>query len=275
MNRHRTNGALMHLLLVISCMIVLVPFLYLFWVSTSTFRDVISPGFNWTPTLENYRVLFRAGGRFPQMLVNSVVISLASTLVVLIIGSIGAYGLSRLQPNRAFLKVLLGWLIVVQTIPSIALVGPYYTLGLRTGLYNTRTILVLAYLVINLPLVVWMMLTYFQSLPRELEEAAVMDAMTPGQIFLFVILPVSTPALAASGVLSFIFSWKEFLLALSLTSTPNAMTLPVAIAGFVQDYNIEYGRMTAAASIAVIPGLLLAAFAQKYIVSGLTRGAVK
>ncbi len=275
MKRHTTVSALMHLLLMICCVVVLIPFLYLFWVSTSTFRDVITPGFNWTPTLENYRMLFRAGDRFPRMLLNSTVISLVSTAVVLAIGSLGAYALARYRPSRTLPKVLLGWLIVVQTIPSIALVGPYYTLGLRTGLYNTRMILVLAYLVINLPLVVWMMLTYFQSLPRELEEAAVMDGMTAGQIFLFVIIPVSTPALAASGVLAFIFSWKEFLLALSLTSTPSAMTLPVAIAGFVQDYNIEYGRMSAAASIAVIPGLILAAFAQKYIVSGLTHGAVK
>lgn len=269
------TSLLIHILLVLASLLVLVPFLYLFWIATSSFRDIISPGFNWTPTFANFRSLFRAGEGFPRMLWNSVFVAILSTIIGLAIGALGAYGLSRAKPSRLVPRILLAWLVIVQTIPSIALVGPYYTLGLRTGLYNTRFILILAYLVINLPLVMWMMLTYFQSLPKELEEAAVVDGMNQFQVFLYVMIPLAAPALAASGVLSFIFSWKEFLLALSLTSTPGSMTLPVAIAGFVQDYNIEYGRMAAAASIAVVPGLLLAVFAQRYIVSGLTRGAVK
>lgn len=271
----RIAPAISHAILIVACLAIILPFIYLFYISISYFRVVTGPGFGFDPTLTHYIELFSKGARFPSLLVNSVIISGAATLVSLVIGSLSAYGLSRFRWSRWLPAILLGWLVVVQTIPAIALVGPYYSLALQTGLHNTRTIVVLVYVLVNLPLVIWMMIAYFQGVPRDLEEAGIMDGMTPLQVFLLIMVPLSAPALAASGVIAFIFSWKEFLMALTLTSTPDAMTLPVGIAGYVQDYNIEYGLMTAASSIAVIPGLLVAAFAQRYIVSGLTAGAVK
>ena len=268
-------GIIAHLSLILACTIILIPFIYIFAISIQSFRDFISGSWFFTPTLASYRALFSSSANFPALLFNSIVISVLAMAVSLLIGSLGAYGLARFYWRPWIPATLLGWLVIVQTIPAIAMVGPFYSFGLETGLYNTRTILVLVYVAINLPLVVWLMMAYYQSIPRELEEAAVIDGATWTQVFFRIILPLSTPAMAASGVLAFIFSWKEFLLALSLTSTPDAMTLPVGIAGFVQDYNIEYGLMSAAATIAIIPGLLLAAFAQRYIVSGLTTGAVK
>lgn len=273
--RDRWSAASAHLLLVAACAVVLIPFAYIFTVSIQSFRDLISGSWFFTPTLSSYRELFSARADFLSLLLNSLIISVLAMLVSLVVGSLGAYGLTRFHWRRWIPATLMGWLVVVQTIPAIAMVGPFYSFGLETGLYNTRTILILVYVAINLPLVVWLMSSYYQSVPRELEEAAVIDGASWAQVFFLIVAPLSAPAMAASGILAFIFSWKEFLLALSLTSTPDAMTLPVGIAGFVQDYNIEYGLMSAAATVAVVPGLLLAAFAQRYIVSGLTTGAVK
>lgn len=274
-NRRRIGAAASHTVLILASLIILIPFLYGLWISLSPFTDITARGFQFNPTPAHYEGLFGRGSRIPALLVNSIVVSLAATLLSLAIGSLSAYAIGRFSWSRWVTVGILGWLIVVQTLPAIALVGPYYTLARQSGLYDTRFVLVLVYILINLPLVIWMMLAYFQGLPRELEEAGVIDGMTPWQIYLYIMVPLSAPALAASGVIAFIFSWKEFLMALSLTSTPSAMTLPVGIAGFVQDYSIQYGPMAAASTIAVIPGLLLAMFAQRHIVSGLTTGAMK
>jgi multiple sugar transport system permease protein len=276
MRRGRFVGdAIAHVFLSVACIVVLVPFAYLLSVSLRPFRDILAGRFLVPLDFTSYRALLAGGASFPSLLLNSVVISLAATVACMFIGALGAYGISRFYWSPWIPRTLLGWLVVVQTLPAIAMVGPFYSIGIESGLYNTRTLLVLVYVAINLPLVTWLMIAYYQSVPRELEEAAIVDGASWTHVFFRVVLPLSTPAIAASGVLAFIFSWKEFLLALSLTSTPAAMTLPVGIAGFVQDYNIEYGMMSAAASIAVIPGLLLAAFAQRYIVAGLTSGSVK
>lgn len=264
-----------HTVLIVASLGTIIPFLYLVSMSLRYFKDIISGAFLFTPTLVNYQRLFSGESDFPLLLWNSVVISVLATIICLLVGTIAAYAITRFTWNPWIPRLLLGWLVIVQTIPSISLVGPFYFLGLQTGLYNTRTLLVLVYVLLSLPLVVWMMIAYYQSLPRDLEEAAIIDGCSWWQVFFRIVVPISTPAIAASGVLAFVFSWKEFLLALSLTSTATAMTLPVGIAGFVQDFSINYGEMSAAAAIAIVPGLLLAVFAQRYIVSGLTSGAVK
>lgn len=270
-----TGHLLAHTLLIMACIVTALPFVYVVSLSLRYFRDIVSGALAFTPTLTSYRDLFSGSADFPQLLLNSLSVATLATLVCLVVGSLGAYGLTRFHWRPWIPNVLLGWLVVVQTVPAISLAGPYYIFGLQTGLYNTKLLLVLVYTLLNLPLVVWMMIAYFRSIPQELEEAAVIDGCSWWGVFYRIVIPLATPALAASGLLAFIFSWKEFLLALTLTSTPAAMTLPVGIAGFVQDFNVEYGLMSAAAAIATVPGLLLAAFAQRYIVSGLVSGAVK
>lgn len=273
--RRNGHAAGAHVVLTIASLIILIPFVYGLWISVSPFTDITARGFQFNPTFMHYKELFEGGSRIPSLLTNSIIISLSATLLSLAIGSLSAYALGRFTWSRWITVGILGWLIVVQTLPAIALVGPYYTLARQSGLYDTRLVLVLVYILINLPLVIWMMLAYYQGVPKELEEAGIVDGMNPWQVYLYIMVPLSAPALAASGVIAFIFSWKEFLMALSLTSTPGAMTLPVGIAGFVQDYSIQYGPMTAASTVAVVPGLLLAMLAQKHIVSGLTTGAMK
>jgi len=170
---------------------------------------------------------------------------------------------------------VMGWLLFVNMLPPIVFVGPFYLLSRSISLYDTPPAVILAHMVINLPLAIWMLQDFFREIPRELEEAALVDGCDQIQSFWRIILPIARPGLAATAILVFIFSWNEFLLALSLTSTPNANTLPVGIAGFVQEHNIRYGEMAAASFLATLPALVMVFFAQRQIVRGLTLGALK
>jgi multiple sugar transport system permease protein len=129
--------------------------------------------------------------------------------------------------------------------------------------------------VLNLPFAIWMLQSFFADIPSELEEAAAIDGCNRMTTFLRIILPLARPGLFATAILTFIFSWKDFLFALTLTSTPAGMTIPVGIATFAQEYSVRYGEMAAAASLAIVPALVFVVFAQRHIVKGLTFGALK
>jgi len=159
-------------------------------------------------------------------------------------------------------------------IPVMTLIGPWYVAFRELGLYDTRLALILTHVTINLPMTVWLMRAFFREVPREIEEAAVVDGCRPFQAFYRVTLPLVVPGLIAAGILAFIFSWNEFPVALSLTSRDLA-TVPVAIARFAQQYEIQHSQMAAASIIATIPALILMALGQRFIVRGLTLGAVK
>lgn len=273
--RRTTKTVTAHAILLGACVAIIVPFLYLFATSFKYFRDIVSGALVFTPTLVNYAELFGSDSDFSRLILNSVVVATFAMLVCLGVGSLGAYSITRFHWHPWIPHLMLGWLVIVQTVPAISLVGPFYYLSRQLGLHDTKLLLILVHTLMNLPLVVWTMIAYFQSIPRDYEEAAIIDGANWWVVFVRIILPISTPAIAATGVLIFIFSWKEFLLALSLTSTPAAMTLPVGIAAYIQDFQVQYGEMSAAAAVSTVPGLLLAAFAQRYIVAGLLAGSVK
>ncbi len=142
------------------------------------------------------------------------------------------------------------------------------------GLNNSLTGLVLAHATLNLPMAIWLMSVFVREVPKELEEAAVMDGATPPVLLWNVVLPVIAPGLAATAILTFVFSWNEFAVALALTMKQTA-TVPVAIAKFAQDFEIQYTQMAASAALAMLPALIVLLVAQRYIVKGLTQGAVK
>ena len=142
------------------------------------------------------------------------------------------------------------------------------------GLDNTLTGLVLAHATLNLPMTFWLVAVFVRDVPKELEEAARLDGASPPAVFWNVVLPIIRPGLAAAAVLGFVFSWNEFAVALTLTSKQTA-TVPVAIAKFAQDYQIQYTQMAATAALSILPALLLLLVAQRYIVGGLTQGALK
>jgi multiple sugar transport system permease protein len=227
------------------------------------------------PTLDNYvDVLFSRRSDLAHNLANSFIVAAVSTFVVLVVGSLGAYGIHRWYKGRLFARILLGWVLLFHMIPVITLVGPWYLLFQSLGMYNSLSALVLTHITINLPMTIWIMLTYFNEVPVELREAATIDGCGDFTTFRRIILPLVGPGLVSAGILSFVFSWNEFAVALNLTARDTA-TVPVAIARFAQQFEIQHAQMAASSMIAIVPAVLLMICGQRFIVRGLTTGAVK
>jgi multiple sugar transport system permease protein len=251
------------------------PMVWIFLNSIKYQIAIYTGAFVFEPTLDNYaEVLFSRRSDLLDNLLNSLVVAAASTIAVLVVGSLGAYGLHRWYKGRLFARILLGWVLVFHMIPVITLVGPWYVLFHSIGLYNSLLALVLTHIAINLPMTMWIMLAYFNEIPSELHEAAMIDGCGDFTTFRRIVLPLTGPGLVSAGILSFVFSWNEFAIALNLTARDTA-TVPVAIARFAQQFEILHAQMAAASMIAIVPALLLVAFGQRYIVRGLTTGAVK
>ena len=226
------------------------------------------------PTLAHYADAF-VERSFAQYLVTSAVVAVLSTALALTLGTLAAYGLARFRlPRKLNTRVAL-WILSTRMFPPIVTVVPLFLLMSDLQLLDTVAALVIVYTGFNLPFVVWMMRGFFREIPRELEEAARVDGDSRLGALRRVILPLVTPGLAATAVFCLIISWNEFLFALTLTQTDNAMTLPVAIAGRVTQYEIEWGVMSAAGVVAMVPILVFALAVQRYLVRGLSLGAVK
>ena len=230
--------------------------------------------FSFTPTLAHYRDAF-VNRAFGQYLITSAVVAVSSTICALIIGTMAAYALARFKmPGRLDRKLSL-WILSTRMFPPIVTAVPLFLLMGDLGLLNTRASLIILYTGFNLPFVVWMMRGFFIEVPRELEEAAMVDGDSRLGALRRVLLPLVAPGLAATAVFCLIISWNEFLFALVLTQTDAAMTLPVGIAGRVTQYEIKWGVMSAAGVVAMVPILLFALAVQRYLVRGLSLGAVK
>ena len=262
-------------LLALSVFAVLGPFA---WILTASFKyqiAIYSGAWPFTPTWSNYaEVLFGRRSDFLGNVVNSLIVASASTTLVLIVGALAAYSLQRFKWPAWVSASFLGWTLVFHMIPVMTLIGPWYVAFRELGLYDTRLALILTHVTINLPMTVWLMRAFFREVPHEIEEAAVVDGCRPFQAFYKVTLPMVVPGLIASAILAFIFSWNEFPVALSLTSRELA-TVPVAIARFAQQYEIQHSQMAAASIVSTIPAVILMALGQRFIVRGLTLGAVK
>jgi len=267
---------LLHLVLIVFALIILGPMVYTFLTSLKLFRDIISGSWNFEPTWRNYEQLFMSDrSNFTDLTRNSLVVGVLSLLVVQAIAALGAYSMSRFRWRRLIGGLVMGWLLFINMLPPIIFVGPFFIIARTLGFYDTPFAITMAHSIMNLPLAFWMLHSFFADIPVELEEAAAIDGCSRLQTFLRIALPIAKPGIAATSVLVFVFSWKEFLFALTLSSTPKAMTIPVGIAAFAQEWNIRYGEMAAAAFFATIPALFLVFIAQKHIVKGMTLGALK
>jgi multiple sugar transport system permease protein len=263
------------LLLMIAAVAVLVPIVWLILTSFKYYRDIIRPTFIFEWNIDNFKSLIKEDKDFILMFLNSIVISLATMVLCTLFSSAAAYSLLRLNWNRSastFIRIIL---LSLEIIPSITIIIPLYTIGIRTGLIDTRIFLIMIYTLFNAPFVFFLMGSNLSQVPVELEESGLIDGASRFTIFWKLVLPVTVPILMTGALFSFIFAWKEFLIGLSLTSTPVSMTLNVKIAGFIQSYSVKYGEMAASATLGAIPGILLCIFTQKYIVSGITQGAIK
>lgn len=222
--------------------------------------------------LEHYRALFTER-RFWVPLRNSVVVAGTTTVFCVTVGSLCAYALARLEfPGKA---AILGFILAVSMFPQIAIVSPLYLLLRSVGLIDTYPGLILPYLTFAMPLTVWLLVGFFRAIPRELEEAAMIDGASRLRALWEIVLPLALPGLATTAILTFVYCWNEFLFALSFTVSPERQTVPVAIALLRGRYQVPWGQMLAAAVVATAPVAALVLAAQRWIVRGLTAGAVK
>ena len=275
MKRARLRGVAVHAGLIAAAIIVVFPFM---WIALAAFKTQISLMIGevaFTPTLANFReVLFSGTSDYLANYGNSLVVASASTLIVLVVATLGAYSIERLGWPRLAVHSFLLAAAVVNAIPAITLVGAWYVGFRAIGLYNTYTAVVLAHATLNLPIGLWLMATFIREVPRELEEAARIDGCGTLQMLWRVVVPVVMPGIAATAILVFIHSWNEFVVALNLTARQTA-TVPVAIAKYAQENETKYTAMAAGAVLSVLPSLVLLFIAQRAIVRGLTAGAVK
>jgi multiple sugar transport system permease protein len=223
-------------------------------------------------TLEHYYNAF-VEKQLHRYVWNSLVVALSTTFLCLVVGSLAAFALSRLNVKGRFgiLMVILS----VSMFPQIALVGPLYLLATNLGLLDTYTALIITYLALGLPLVTWVLFGYFETLPREIDEAARMDGVSIPGLLWHIILPMSLPSLVTTGLLAFISAWNEFLFALAFTSNIDRQTIPVGIANFTNLYYVPWGDIAAASAVVTVPLIVLVLFFQRHIIEGLTQGGVK
>ncbi len=276
MRRDRLSTILLNGALLLMVIIILFPVFYIFLTSLKLFRDIISGAFLFEPTILNYQEIFTGSrSNFLDLSRNSLIVASSVALICGSISALGAYSLSRFKWPRWISGGILIWLLFIHMMPPIVYVSPYYLFTRSVGIYDSPLAVIMAHTVLNLPLAMVMMLNFFAEVPKELEEAALIDGCTQFQAFWRVVLPIVRPGIAAMAVLVFVFSWKEFLFALTLTTSTAGRTIPVGISNFVQEFNIRYGEMAAGSFFAMIPALILVLFAQRHIIKGLTVGAVK
>src|SRR5215217_1326360 len=224
-------------------------------------------------TLDNYRAALETPG-VAQAFMNSIVVAVSSTILTTFLGSLAAYALAKSYLSFAFRQGLLVWILVTRIFPPVTTAIPYYVIIKNLRLGDTHLALILTYVSYGLPFVIWLMLGFFQDLPADIEKAAIVDGCSMWQRFRQVVLPLALPGLAVTAIFAFIYSWNELLYASMLTSF-HAKTVPVVVAGFISDQYLRWGEMSALGSMMIVPVLLFAALTQRYLVRGLTFGAVK
>jgi len=280
--KHRIDRVLTYTAVVLVCAGVLAPFLWLIISSISYRVDLTTIPLKLLPrslNLQNYREIF-LGGNLHSVnadlkigLLNSLVIASVVTLICLVAGSFAAYVFSRLKFRGQ--NLVFSFILLTQYLPIMVLIIPLYMIMGRLGLLNTLQALIIADCAFILPLIIWLMRGYFESVPRDLEEMARIDGCTRFGTFFRIIVPLSTPGLAASGIFAFIIAWNEFFTALILSSTLRSKTVSVLISEFTSKVGVDYVAMASAGVVASLPPVILALVFQRYIVQGLTAGAVK
>ena len=225
-------------------------------------------------TFENYTGIFEAGD-FTAALRNSIGIGLITTFIAVLLGTMAAYAVARLDfPGK---KLLIGAALLIAMFPQVSLVTPMFNIERAIGLFDTWPGLILPYITFALPLAIYTLSAFFREIPWDLEKAAKMDGASPGQAFRKVIAPLAAPGIVTAAILVFIFAWNDLLLALSLTATQRAITAPVAIANFTGSSQFEEptGSIAAGAMVITVPIIIFVLIFQRRIVAGLTSGAVK
>lgn len=254
--------------------VILIFFIPLFWIIVTSLKypvDVFSFSWLFQPTLRNYSSLL-SGKQFKLYYLNSGIVSLGSILLILVLSLPAAYALARFKIPRK--EDIAFWILSLRMIPPIVVVIPIFLMFKKAGLYDKCLGLILIYVAFNLPFAIWMLKGFIEEIPIEIEEAALIDGCSSFGVFLKVTLPISFTATVATTVLCFIFIWNEFLFASVLTGM-HRKTLSVAIYNFIGFYEISWARMCAAAILISIPVITIGIIVRKYLIRGLTFGALK
>lgn len=281
MKEKKGNLVLIYLGMLALAIYILAPIAWIVMMSFKSKLDVISvpPKFIFTPTLDNYLALFGlgkvgllTGTTFLSFFKNSLILSLGSVLLSLILGMPAAYAIARLRFKAK--EGLAFTFLSFRFVPEITIILPLYVLYQQLHLYNTYIGLILVYQLISLPLLIWMMRSYFEEIPVAIEQAARTDGYSWIGAFFRLVLPLTAPGVAATLVLAFIFCWNNFVLGLMLGGT-NTQPVTVGLLSFMGTNEVQWGLMAAATVIAIVPEMLMALAVQRYMIRGLTFGAVK
>ena len=250
------------------------PFFFVFaWMVEGAFKTqlqntAIPPVLVFKPTLQNFVTVFERNPMW-RFLLNSAVVGLGATLIALILGLPAAYGIARYHQQR-----LAVWILVARILPGISYLVPWFIMFSRLKLIGSYPTLILSHLMITLPMTIWLMIGFFEDIPSELDEAALIDGCTTFQAFYKIALPLTRPGIAASAILSFIFSWNNFMFSLVLANQ-DTRPLPVAVFSFISYTQVDWGGLNAAAAVVTLPVLIMIMFVQRHMVRGLTLGSVK
>jgi multiple sugar transport system permease protein len=270
MNRKFLSSALFYLVVIGIALAVLFPFLWMLSSSFKTQIDIVAwpPKLFFVPTLQNYEKVFGEQD-FLKYFLNSTIVGASAVGLSLVLGLPAAYSIARFTQRKLAVFILLARLM-----PGISFLMPWYIVFSRLDLMDSYTALILSHTLIALPIVIWIMSTYFATIPREMEESAMVDGATRQYAFWKIILPLSGPGIITATTLSFIFSWNNFMFS-QVLSMEKTKTLPIAVYNFISYAEVDWGGVMAAAVAIMAPAIVLTMIFQKYVVKGLTMGAVK
>jgi len=273
--RSSTEKLINYIMLSFFAILVLAPFIWIATIAFKTQIDIMMMKIIFKPTLFNFdKLFFSKEATFFRDIFNSLFVGIISTLIILIVCSMASFTMIRTKISNWITAVLFLWVIVFHMLPPITFVGSWFQMANSVGLFNSRIALILAHVTVNLPLGLLIISSFMRDVPTEIQEAAYIDGCSNRQVYLKVMLPLLGPGLFATAVIVFLFSWNDFMVAMNLTAKAT-QTVPVSIATFSQQYEVRYGEMAAGSLVSLVPALILTFFAQKYIVKGLTAGAVK
>ena len=268
--RSPLRSFLVHFGVYFSLVLFLLPFLWMVLASFKTQQQILDTAqlFHFTPNFDNYTNVFTKYA-FLGFIFNSFIVALGSTTLGLVLGLPAAYAIAKYKQSGLGLLIL-----VARIVPGISFLIPWFIIFSRLGMIDTYTSLILSHMLVTMPFIIWVMIPFFEGLPHELEESARVDGCTMMGAFLRIMLPISWPGIITSSILAFIFSWNNFMFSLILAGD-NTKTLPIAIFNFLSYSDINWGGLMAASVIITAPVLVIALAAQRYIIAGLTGGAVK
>lgn len=261
--------------LILAALIALFP---VFWTISTSIKTAVDTFalpprfFDFVPTGKNYRQLFSTPG-FLRIYLNTIFMTLTSTAICVLAGTLAAYALSRTRRFAGRTSLEVGMLLV-RAIPTIVLMVPLFQVTSKLGLYDNRFAMMLIYAAVNLPFAVWLMTSFIEQIPIELEQCAAVDGATRAVILMQIVFPLALPGMAATMIFIALLTWNEFLIPVLLAGE-SSKTLPVYINGFISSRNLDWGPMAAASSLAILPIAILTVIIQRRLVSGLSSGAVK